>query len=146
MEILGKIDIFSTPITFRIMDNENYHSLISISLSLIIMLSTILFTYFFGMDFVFHLESNVLQSTRMNKTYEFYNLSINDFFIAWQIQGAYSKEINKTSLLDIDIDIGYYSYKTGYDDYLEYKRCKDYNLSTKIPDDIQNYICIDMSK
>ena len=144
MEVLKRIDIFSTPVTFKIMDNEKYHSLISVSLSLIIMISTIIFTYFFGMDFIFHLESKVLQSTRINTTYEFYNLTLDEFFFAWQIEGGYFDEVNTTNILYPSI--GYYSYKTGYNDYIEYKRCKDYNFSSKIPDDIQNYFCIDMSK
>ena len=144
MEVLKSIDIFSTPITFKILDNEEYHSLISISLSLIIMVSTILFTYFFGMDFVFHLESNVLQSTRVNKTYEFYNLSMDEFFIAWQIEGVDFDEVNITNILYPNI--GYYSYKSGEISNIEYKRCKDYNFSSRIPDDIKDYFCIDMSK
>ena len=144
MNILNSIDVFSTPITFKILDNEKYHSLISISLSLLIILTTILYTYFFGMDFVFHLESNVLQSTRTNKTYEFYNLSMDEFFVAWRIEGEYFDEINTTNI--IYPNMGYYSFKTGYNDYIEYNKCKNYNFSCKIPDDIKDYYCIDMSK
>ena len=144
MEVLQKIDIFSTPITFKIMNNEKYHSLIGVSLSLIIMISTILFTYFFGMDFVFHLESNILQSTRTNKTYEFFNLSMDEFFIAWQIEGEYYDEVNFTNILYPILN--YYSYKSDNRENIEYKRCKNYNFSSKIPDDIKNYFCMDMSK
>ena len=144
MDALKVIDIFSTPITFKIMDNEKYHSLISVSLSLIIFVSTILFTYFFGMDFMFHLELNVVQSTPINKTYEFYNLSMDEFFIAWQIEGENYDEVNITNILYPYL--GYFSYKSGYIDDIEYKKCKNYNFSYKIPDDIKNYYCIDMSK
>ena len=144
MEALKIIDIFGTSVSFKIMNTEKYHSLISVSLSLIIIISTILFTYFFGMDFIFHLESNVLQSTRVNKTYEFYNFSMDEFFVAWQIEGGYYNEVNVTNI--IYINISYYSYKTGFYENIEYKKCKNYNFSSKIPDDIKNYYCIDMSK
>ena len=144
MEILQGLDIFSTPISFRIMDDKNYHSLISVSLSLITMISTVLFTYFFGMDFVFHLELNTLQSTRLNKTYEFYKFSMDEFFVAWRIEGTEGNEINETDILHMNL--AYYSYKEGYYEFLEYQRCKTYNFSTKLPEDIKNYYCIDMSK
>ena len=42
--------------------------------------------------------------------------------------------------------MSYYSYKTGFIENIEYKKCGNYNFSSKIPDDIKNYYCIDMSK
>ena len=141
MEVLNRIDLFATPVTFRISENEKYHSSISIILTLMNFISTILFSYFFGLDFIFHLESQVLQSTRTNKTYEFYNLSMNDFFLAWQIENPLSEEINFTNILYPDIE--YYSYKAGTES-VKYDRCKNFNISFNIPNDIKNYYCIDM--
>ena len=142
MEVLQKIDLFGVPLTFRIFDNEKYHSLISLSLTLITLVSTLLFIYFFGLDFIFHLESQVLQSTRTNKEYEFYNLSLNDFFFAWRIEDMYSQEINITDILYPVI--GYYSYKKEEIEIIKYDKCKNYNISFSIPNDIKNYYCIDM--
>ena len=144
MEFLQNFDIFGTPITFKIMDNERYHSPISVSLSIIIIIVTILFTYFFGLDFIFHLEPNVLQSIRANKTYDFYNLTMEEFFVAWQIEGTFFEEANITNILYPSV--GYYSYKTGYNNNQKYQKCKNYNLSFNIPNDIKEYFCIDMSK
>ena len=96
------------------------------------------------MDFVFHLESKVLQSTRTSTKYEFYNLSMNEFFVAWQIESEYFDEINTTNILYPSLN--YYSYKSGHVKNIEYKKCKNYNFSSKLPDDINNYFCIDMSK
>ena len=141
MGVLQKLDIFGTPITFKISEKEQYHSIISVSLTLISFLSTILFSYFFGLDFIFHLESQVLQSTRTNKTYEFHNLSIDNFFVAWQIEDTNSREINFTNILYPTV--GYYSYKTDLTETLKYDRCKNYNLSFNIPNDIKNYYCFD---
>ena len=142
MEILQKIDLFGTPITFRISDNEKYHSFVSVLLSLITLISTILFIYFFGLDFIFHLESQVLQSTRTNKEYEFYNLSMNDFFFAWHIENVESQEINFTDFLFPLI--GYYSYKTGEVETIKYDKCKNFNISLSIPNEIKEYYCIDV--
>ena len=142
MEVLQKIDLYGTPITFRVFENEKYHSIISVSLTLITLISTILFSYFFGLDFIFHLESQIIQSTRTNKTYEFYNLSMDDFFFAWQIEDPDSQEINITDILYQTV--GYYSYKTGEIESIKYSKCKNYNISFSIPNDIKNYYCIDM--
>ena len=142
MNVLNKIDLFATPVTFRIFQDEKYHSIISVLLSLIVLISTMLFAYFFGLDFIFHLDSQVLQSVRVNKKYEFYNLSIDDFFLAFQIEDSDSQEINITNILYPSF--GYYSYKTGVIDSIKYDRCKNYNVSFSIPNDIKNYYCIDM--
>ena len=142
MKILQKIDLFGTPILFRINENEKYHSLISVSLSLITLISTILFAYFWGLDFIFHLKSQVIQSTRTSKTYEFYNFSMNDFFFAWRIENIESEEINITNVLYPTI--GYHSYKTGVIESIKYDRCKNYNISFSIPNNIKDYYCIDM--
>ena len=140
MKVLQKMDIFGTPITLRIFGNEKYHNIISVSLSLITYISTIIFTYFFGLDFIFHLESQILQSTRTSKGYQFYNLSMNDFFFAWKIEDDESREINMTDIF-FPI-IGYYSYKTDEIESIKYDKCENYNIS--IPNEIKDYYCIDM--
>ena len=143
MEILKKFDVFGIPITFRISGNEKYHSSISISCSLIIIIITIIFTYFRGLDFIFHSESRILQSKRTSKTYGFYNLTMENLFFAWRIEGVYGEDMNFTNILYPYI--GYYSYKTEKELKINYDRCKNFNLSFNIPKDINNFYCSDLS-
>ena len=142
MEFLKKFDVFGTSITFRVLDNEKYHNSISISCSLFIIIFTIIFTYFCGLDFIFHSESKTLQSTRTNKKYKFYNLTMDNLFFAWHIEGIYGEEINFTNILYPYI--GYYSYKTEKAIKVNYDKCKYFNLSFDIPKDINNFYCSDL--
>ena len=143
MEFLKKLDLFGTAVNFRVFGDEKYHSAISIFCSLFIIIFTIIFTYFFGLDFIFHSESKAIQSTRTSKTYEFYNLTMDNLFFAWRIEGVYGEEINFTDILYPHI--GYYSYKTGNEIQINYERCENFNLSFDIPKDINNYYCSDLS-
>ena len=142
MKILNNIDLFGTTIKLKIDGNEEYHSLISILSSIIVLLATILFSYFFGLDFIFHKESNVVQSTRNNKNYEFYNLSIDDLFFAWRIESSNSVEINFTNILYPIF--GYSSYKGFYYEKIKYEKCKNFNISNNHPNDIKDFYCSDM--
>ena len=142
MEFLKTIDVFGTVINFRVLGSEKYHNSVSISCSLFIFIFTVIFTYFCGLDFIFHSDSHTLKSTRTNKTYEFYNLSMDNLFLAWNIEGIYGDEINFTNILFPNI--GYYSYKTEKEIKITFDRCKNFNLSFNIPKDINNFYCSDL--
>ena len=143
MKVLKHFDLFGTSLTFRVLGQEKYHSYISFSLSVLMLLSTILLTYFFGLDFIFHKESKVLQSTRTSQVYEFYKFKMSDLFFAWRIEGIYGNEINFTDVLYPTI--GYYSYKNEEVIKVKYEKCKNFNLSFDIPSDINDYYCSDIS-
>ena len=137
------IDLFGTILTFRVFDDEKFHSLISVILSIITLAGTILLTYFFGLDFIFHKESKTLQSTRTEKNYQYYNLAFEDLFFAWRIEDYSNEEINYTNILFPLFT--YTSYKTGNQEDLIYEKCKNFNFSFNIPNDIQEYYCSDIS-
>ena len=61
MEMFQKIDLFDTLYRFRIIDIDKYRS---ITLSLTLFISTIIFTHFFNLDFIFLGESKILQFIR----------------------------------------------------------------------------------
>ena len=81
MKILQRIDLFGTLCTFRFFESDKHHNIIGYTLSLILFITTIIFSYFFGLDFIFHTESRVLQSTRTRKNNEYYNLTMQNFFL-----------------------------------------------------------------
>ena len=143
MSSLKVIDLFGTILTFRVLDEEKFHSLISIILSIITFVATILFTYFFGLDFIFHTKSNVLQSTRVIKNYQYYNFKFEDLFFAWRIERYNNDEVNFTNFLFPKFT--YLSYITGDDIRLKYEKCKNFNISFNIPNDIEDYFCSDIS-
>ena len=144
MEILQEVDLFGILCTFKFFDKDKYHSIISISLSLILFITTIIFTYFFGLDFIFHEESKVLQSIRSRNIYEFYNLTMKDFFFAWKIEGHDNDAVNYTNILFPSIN--YFSRITRYYESIKFDKCKNFNLSFEIPNDIKEYYCTDLSK
>ena len=143
MEFFNNFDLFASSLTFTVFGREKYNSCISIILSFITLLSTILFTYFFGLDFIFHKESKILQSIRTSQEYEFYNFTMNDLFFAWRIEGIYGNEINFTNILYPSI--GYYSYKTENSVQVKFEKCRNFNLSSDVPNDINDYYCSDIS-
>ena len=143
MEVFRHLDLFGTSLTFRVLGQERFHSYISLSLSFLLFIATISFMYFFGLDFIFHKESKILQSIRTSQEYEFYKFKMNDFFFAWRIEGIYGNEINFTNILYPTI--GYYSYKTEEVTLLKYEKCKNFNLSSDISNDINDYYCSDIS-
>ena len=61
MEMFQKIDLFDTLYRFRFIDIDKYRS---ITLSLTLFISTIIFTHFLNLDFIFLGESKILQSIR----------------------------------------------------------------------------------
>ena len=144
MEVLQRIDLFGTLCAFRFFDADKYHSVISITLSLILFISTIIFSYFFGLDFIFRTESKVLQSTRTRKNSEYHNLTMKDFFFAWQIEGYENNIINFTNILFPKI----IHYSRSSDDYkvIQFDKCKNFNISFDIPNDVKEYYCTDISK
>ena len=143
MEIFNQFDLFGTQLTFRVLGRERYHSIISLTLTVMILLASVLFTYFFGLDFIFHKESKILQSVRTNQEYEFRKFTMNDFFFAWRIEGIYGNEINFTHLLYPTI--GHYSYKTGESVLLKYEKCRNFNITFDISNDIKDFYCSDIS-
>ena len=143
MQLIKRIDLFGTIITFRVFDDEQFHSLISIILSLITIISTILFTYFFGLDFIFHTESKVLQSTKILKDYQYYNLKFEDLFFAWRIEGFSSEEANFTNFLFPTFT--YFSYIKGNAETIKYEKCENFNFSFNVPSDIKEFYCSDIS-
>ena len=144
MDVLKLFDLFGTSINFRVFNDQKFHSSFSIILSAFTIIATILFTYFFGLDFIFHTESKILQSTRTSKSYEYYNdLNLDDLFFAWRIEDVYGNEINHTNILFPMI--GYYSYKNDEDIKIKHEKCKNFNLSFQIPNDIKEFYCSDIS-
>ena len=144
MKILQRIDLFGTLCTFRFFDSDKHHNIIGFTLSLILFITTIIFSYFFGLDFIFHTESRVLQSSRARKKNEYHNLTMQNFFFAWKIEKHDGDIVNFTNVLFPSII--YYSYSTGYFEILKFDKCNNFNISFDIPNDIKEYYCTNLSK
>ena len=145
MKVLKRIDLFGQKITFRVFNDNMLHTYISVILTLILMVSTSIFTYFQGLDFIFHNESKILQSRRANKEYEFTKLPLNKFFFAWQIQDVEGNNINFTNILYPHLI--YISYKNNNSSYISYDKCNKFqeiNLMNNLPKDVQDFYCSDI--
>ena len=145
MKVLKNIDLFGKKITFRVFNENRLHTYISIVLTFILIISTCIFTYFQGLEFIFHTESKTLQSRHVNKEYEFTKLPLNKFFFAWQIQDEAGNNINFSNILYPNFF--YSSYKNNNSIYLNHDKCNKFNetnLINNLPKDAQNFYCSDI--
>ena len=146
MKVLKNIDLFGQKITFRVFNGNRFHTYISVFLTLILMISSCIFAYFQGLEFIFHNESKTLQSRRVNKDFEFTKLPLNDFFLAWQIQDELGNNINFSNILYPHFF--YSSYKNSDEILIDHDKCNKFqkiNLLENLPKDAQNFYCSDIS-
>ena len=145
MKVLKYMDLFGQKITFRVFNENKFHTYISVILTFILVIGTSIFTYFQGLDFIFHNESKTLQSRRVNIEYEFTKLSLSNFFFAWQIQDDEGNNIDFSNVLYPHFF--YSSYKNNAKTLLKYDKCSNFqeiNLIENLPKDAKNFYCSDI--
>ena len=86
MKLLSTIDFFGTSMSFRIFNNDKFHSSFSIISSFLLFVIVLLYSYFFGFDCYFQQNPKTLQSTISKKEYEYITLNHDIFFAAWRLE------------------------------------------------------------
>ena len=141
MRFFKSIDLFGEPVQLRIFEHSQFHSIYSILLSFLFIVLLFLYTYIFGYDCFFKKNPKTLQSTASINFNEYITFSHELFFAAWRIEDFYGKEVDVSNFLYPVAK--YYNYTKGDFENIPYKKCKEFNLSFEISEDISEYYCID---
>ena len=140
-KILRKIDLFSTPITFRIENSYEYHSLIGGLFTLLFILFSLF--YFFYMGYFFIIRDNVsfIYSRRIIDTEPYINLTKVEFKFAFGLQYADADE-------DVLIELGkYFDFSFRFVEWIgernityipfNYKRCEKSDFLNKVDEQFE---------
>ena len=140
-KILRKIDLFSTPITFRIENSYEYHSSIGGLFTLLFILFSLF--YFFYMGYFFIIRDNVsfIYSRRIIDTEPYINLTKVEFKFAFGLQYADADE-------DVLIELGkYFDFSFRFVEWIgernityipfNYKRCEKSDFLNKVDEQFE---------
>lgn len=136
-----KLDIFGVKLRFRVANHSTFQTVFSSLFTVFFGISLFIFTYFFGLDFF--LQKNPKTFSSNGREGENSTLTFNNevYFTAWRIEDFEGREINFTNILFPQIY--YYNSSSKSHEKVHYKKCKDFNFSFPLNDEIKEYYCID---
>lgn len=80
MRLLEEIDIYGQKFSFLIFNHYHFHSIISITLTILVSIISIFLLYFLGEDFFFRKNPKTLESTAIRDSGFMINLTQTTYF------------------------------------------------------------------
>ena len=140
-KILRKIDLFSTPITFRIENSYEYHSSIGGLFTLLFILFSLFYFFYMGYFFVIRDNISFIYSRKIIEKEPYINLTKVEFKFAFGLQYADADE-------DVLIELGkYFDFSFRFVEWIgernityipfNYKRCEKSDFLNKVDEQFE---------
>ena len=139
MKYLQKFDIYGEKFTFLLCQQYKFHSLLSSILSIIVLIVSIFYSYYFCSDFVKRENPKTLVSTITRESAYTFNLTYDKYVAAWRIEDGLGKELHGEKY--VYPVLFYYNSNSGEYEVVESKSCLEVNLSSNVPEDFRDYYC-----
>lgn len=140
MRLLEEIDIYGQKFSFLIFNHYHFHSIISITLTILVSIISIFLLYFLGEDFFFRKNPKTLESTAIRDSGFMINLTQTTYFSAWRLEDAFGNEINYKNI--IYPLLMYYNSTSQEYETISNEKCDINNIPKSILNlDIINYNC-----